>query len=189
MDERAGRVTRLLRGVEEGSDEAKAQLFDVLHDELVRIAGAQMRRQRRDHTLQPTALVHEAYLKLFRGDAPSFRDRSHFMTAAARAMRSVLVDMARARATDKRGGRERVRVTLSEGTTPVAQDACHDVLAVHEALDRLERIDAQWAVVVEMRFFAGLSVEETAASLGVSEPTVRRTWNRARAWLVRELSP
>lgn len=187
MEERAGPVTRLLRSVEEGSEEAKTQLFEVLHNELVRIAAVQMRRQRRDHTLQPTALVNEAYLRLFHADAPSFRDRGHFMTAAARAMRSVLVDMARSRATDKRGG-ERLRVTLSVDTTPSAEDTCHDVLAIHDALERLERIDAQWATVIEMRFFAGLSVEETAANLGVSEPTIRRIWNRARAWLVRELS-
>jgi len=187
MDDLTGRVTRLLRCVEEGSDDAKAELLDVLHDELVRLAAAQMRRQRRDHTLQPTALVNEAYLRLFRSGAPSFRDRGHFMTAAARAMRSVLVDMARSRATRKRGG-ERLRVTLSDGTTPTAEDAAHDVLAVHEALDRLEQLDRDWAAVVELRFFAGLSVEETAANLGVSEPTVRRTWNRARAWLLRELA-
>lgn len=188
MDDRAGRVTRLLRSVEEGSDEAKAQLFDVLHDELVRIAAVQMRRQRRDHTLQPTALVNEAYLKLFHSAAPSFRDRSHFMTAAARAMRSVLVDMARARAADKRGG-DRVRVTLALATTPSAEDACHDILAVHDALAHLEQIDPRWAAVIELRFFAGLSVEETAASLGLSEPTIRRIWNRARAWLLRKLEP
>jgi RNA polymerase sigma-70 factor, ECF subfamily len=179
-------ITRILREIEDGSDEAKAALFEVLHHELVRIAAVQMRRQRRDHTLQPTALVNEAYLKLFRSDAPSFRDRAHFMTAAARAMRSVLVDMARSRATAKRGNVP-IRVTLSE--TPAPDDgACHDVLAVHEALERMEQLDPQWAVVIEMRFFGGLSVEEIAANLGVSAPTVRRTWNRARAWLVRELS-
>src|SRR5687768_17922787 len=119
-----GRVTQLLRNVEEGSAEAKAQLFEVLHNELVRIAAVQMRRQRAGHTLQPTALVNEAYLRLFHSDAPSFRDRGHFMTAAARAMRSVLVDMARSRATSKRGG-GRVRVTLSVNVTPSAEDECH----------------------------------------------------------------
>ena len=177
----------LLRDVEIGSDAAKAALFEALHDELVRIAAVQMRRQRRDHTLQPTALVNEAYLKLFNADTPSFRDRAHFMAAASRAMRCVLVDMARGRAADKRGG-ERVRVTLAADTPGKPGDDGHDVLAVHEALERMERIDAQWAVVVEMRFFGGLSVEETAANLGISEPTVRRVWNRARAWLLRELS-
>ena len=186
MSEPKGSVTRLLRRIEEGSDDAKASLLEVLHGELVRLATAQMRRQRRDHTLQPTALVNEAYLRLFAGDAPSFRDRSHFMAAAARAMRSVLVDMARRRAADKRGG-DCVRVTL-QPETPGDDDAGHDVLAVHDALGRLEAIDERWAQVVEMRFFGGLSVEETAASLGVSQPTVHRIWNRARAWLYRELS-
>lgn len=187
MHEPTGQVTRLLREVEAGSDEAKARLLDVLHDELVRIAAVQMRRQRKDHTLQPTALVNEAYLKLFRGASPSFRDRNHFMTAAARAMRSVLVDMARGRATAKRGG-DRVRVSLSPETPSTGEEDHRDVLAVHEALERLERLDAAWAAVVEMRFFGGLSVEEAAASLGVSEPTVRRRWTLARSWLVRELS-
>lgn len=188
MDAQPGRVTRILRSVEDGSESARADLLDALHAELVRLAASQMRRQRRDHTLQPTALVHEAYLRLFRNGAPSFRDRGHFMTAAARAMRSVLVDMARARAAAKRGG-ARLRITLRPDSDPATEDASADVLAVHEALGRLERLDATWASVVEMRFFAGLSVEETAASLGVSEPTVRRTWNRARAWLQRELAP
>jgi RNA polymerase sigma-70 factor (ECF subfamily) len=188
MDDPAGRVTCLLRSVEDGSEEAKSELFRVLHDELVRIAAVQMRRQRPDHTLQPTALVNEAYLRLFRSDAPSFRDRGHFMTAAARAMRSVLVDTARRRATAKHGG-DRVRVTLTLGSAPAADDASHDVLAVHAALERLERLDAHWAAVVEMRFFGGLSTEEIAAGLGVSAPTVRRTWNKARTWLLRELAP
>jgi RNA polymerase sigma-70 factor, ECF subfamily len=187
MEEPTGRITMLLRDVEGGSDAAKAALFEAVHGELVRIAAVQMRRQRKDHTLQPTALVNEAYLKLFRADAPSFRDRAHFMAAASRAMRSVLVDMARGRATGKRGG-ERVRVTLGADTPGDEGGDAHDVLAVHEALERMERIDEQWALVVEMRFFGGLSAEETAANLGISEPTVRRVWNRARAWLLRELS-
>lgn len=187
MEAPTGRVTRLLREVEEGSDEAKTLLVEALHGELVRIAAAQMRRQPAGHTLQPTALVNEAYIRLFRRDAPSFRDRNHFMTAAARAMRTVLVDMARSRATHKRGGR-RLQVTLSPETAADDVSPAHDVLAIHDALARLEEIDERWATVVEMRYFGGLSVEETAANLGVSEPTVRRTWNRARAWLVRELS-
>ena len=186
MDEPAGHVTRLLRDVEDGSDEAKARLIVMLHEELVRLATSQMRRQRRDHTLQPTALVNEAYLRLFAGDSPSFKDRTHFMAAASRAMRSVLVDMARRRSAEKRGG-ERIRVTLSPNT-PSHDDPGHDVLGVHDALDRLSSIDERWAQIVEMRFFGGLSVEETATSLGISAPTVHRDWNRARAWLFRELS-
>ena len=187
MDPPAGPITLLLREVEHGSVDAKEALFEALHDELVRIAATYMGRQRKDHTLQPTALVNEAYLRLFNADAPSFRDRVHFMGAAARAMRSVLVDVARSRATDKRGG-GRVRVTFVASTPAKGVEDCHDVLAVHEALERMEKIDEQWAAVVEMRFFGGLSTEETAAGLGISEPTVRRVWNRARAWLVRELS-
>jgi RNA polymerase sigma factor (TIGR02999 family) len=184
--EEPGHVTRLLRQVEDGSDEAKAALLELIHGELVRLAASQMRRQRPDHTLQPTALVNEAYLKLFHQGAPSFKDRTHFMAAAAMAMRSVLVDMARRRGAEKRGG-ELLRVTF-RADTPAPDDPGHDVLAVHEALERLARIDPRWARVVEMRFFGGLSVEETAASLGVSEPTIHRDWNRARAWLFRELA-
>src|SRR5690348_5968146 len=121
MGEDAGRVTRLLRQVEDGSEDAKALLLAALHGELVRLAAAQMKSQRPGHTLQPTALVNEAYLRLFHGDSPSFKDRAHFMAAASQAMRSVLVDMARRRAADKRGG-GRVRVTLRPDT-PGPEDA------------------------------------------------------------------
>lgn len=187
MQDAGGRVTLLLREVEGGSETAKAELFEMLHAELVRIASAQMRGQRRDHTLQPTALVNEAYLRLFRHHAPSFRNRSHFMAAVARAMRCVLVDAARSRAADRNGG-GRVRVTLGFDAPAPSAGAAHDVLDVHEALDRLERVDARWALVVELVYFGGLSVEEVAANLGLSEPTVRRAWTRARMWLLRELS-
>ncbi len=182
-----GDVTALLRRVELGSEEARAALVAALHDELVRLADRQMRRQRPGHTLQPTALVHEAYLRLFRDAAPAFADRTHFLAAAARAMRCVLVDTARRRAAARRGGGA-LRVTLHPDT-PAADDAGHEVLAVHEALERLQAVDERWARVVELRFFGGLSITETAAQLGVSDATVERDWNRARAWLFRELAP
>lgn len=180
-----GHVTGLLRRVELGSAEARAELVAALHGELVRVASSQLRGQRPGHTLQPTALVHEAYLRLFHDEAPSFADRTHFLAAAALAMRSVLVDMARRRAALKRGGAS-VRVTL-RSDTPAPDDGGHEILAVHDALARLQEVDARWALVVELRFFGGLSIAETAAHLGVSPPTVERDWNRARAWLYREL--
>jgi RNA polymerase sigma factor (TIGR02999 family) len=157
----------------------------LLHDELRRIARSQMRRQAGDHTLQPTALVHEAYLRLFGRVGPHFRDRGHFMAAASRAMRTALVDAARRRRAAKRGAGA-VRVTLQD--TPDPSSPGHDLVDLHDALSRLERIDPAWSQVVELRYFGGLTVAETAALIGVSEPTVHRTWDRARTWLFRELS-
>jgi RNA polymerase sigma factor (TIGR02999 family) len=187
MSRPAGEITRLLWQVELGSEDARAALVGALHGELVRLAHAQLRHQRRGHTLQPTALAHEAYLRLFREATPRFADRAHFLAAASSAMRSVLVDMARRRATDKRGGGT-LRVALT--VDPAARDdGAHEVLAVHDAIERLATVDARCAGIVEARFFGGLSVEETAAHLGVSEATVQRDWHRARAWLFKELGP
>src|SRR5688500_16717863 len=137
-----GRITRLLRQVEDGGEEARAELLELLHDDLRRIAAAQMRGQLSRHTLQPTALVHEAYLRLFAGEVPSYQDRAHFLAAAARAMRSELVDAARRHAARKRGG-GRWRCTLTEAT-PQSPQEDYDLLDVHEALARLERIDPLW---------------------------------------------
>ncbi len=181
----SGEVTRLLREVEAGSTDARDQLVRTLHEELRRVAGAQMRGQTPAHTLQPTALVHEAYLRLFADENPSFGDRRHFLAAAARAMRSVLVDMARAKSAQKRGG-DRLRVTLYHDSA-VAAAPDIDLVVVNEALVRLEALDPRWAEVVELRFFGGLTEPETAEALGVSEPTVYRAWERARTWLFREL--
>jgi RNA polymerase sigma factor (TIGR02999 family) len=179
-------VTEILGHLRDGDESARARLLDVVYAELRRLAGAHMARERRDHTLQPTALVHEAYLKLLGADA-AFQDGNHFFNAAARAMRSILVDHARARATAKRGGGG-ARVALDD-TTPGPHEAADEVLAVHESLARLERVNPDLGRVVELRYFAGLSFPETARAMGVHERTVHRLWDRARAWLQREMSP
>jgi RNA polymerase sigma factor (TIGR02999 family) len=181
----SGEVARLLADLRRDGPGAEDRLFRVVHGELRRIAGSMMREQRRDHTLQPTALVHEAYLKLMGGGTPDFADRTHFLRAAARAMRTVLVDMARARGAEKRGG-GRLRVTLRD-TVAGAPGAAEDVVAVHDALERLESLEPAWARVVELRFFAGLGPDETARVMDVSAATVHRLWTSARAWLFREL--
>lgn len=161
------------------------ELFALVYDELRRLAAIQMKRERAV-TLQPTALVHEAYLRVVRGADGAFADRTHFFRTAARAMRMTLVDAARARASAKRGGAA-ARVTLHEDAAVVeARD--FDALAVDEALTRLERIDPRGARVVELRFFCGLAMDEVAAVVGTDVRTTHRDWDAARAWLFRELS-
>ncbi len=183
MPEPAGRVTDVLRELREGAPAAREQLFRLVYAELKRIASAHMRREPQGHTLQPTALVHEAYLKLLGEEG--WRDRSHFLVAASRAMREILVDHARGRAALRRGG-GRGRVTLDEGID-AGRSPTEELLAVHEALARLEAIDAQWSRVVELRYFGGLTFEDTAQAMGVSLRTAKRLWERARAWLLREV--
>lgn len=147
-----------------------------------------MRGERPDHTLQPTALVHEAFLRLLGGHEPSFDDRAHLLRAASTAMRHVLVDHARARGAAKRG--RALRVTLDEALQ-VGNDAQQhqmvELLALDDALNRLAEAEPRWARVVELRIFTGLDVPSTARALGVSEPTVKRDWAFAKAWLAREL--
>jgi RNA polymerase sigma factor (TIGR02999 family) len=180
----AGRVTEVLRELDGGSAEAREELFRLVYAELRRIASAHMRREPQGHTLQPTALVHEAYLKLV-GEEGAWGDRAHFLVAASRAMREILVDHARGRAALRRGGGRR-RVTLDEGID-AGRSPTDELLAVHEALARLEAIDAEWSRVVELRYFGGLTFEEAAAVMGVSLRTAKRLWERARAWLLREI--
>ncbi|MDJ0520476.1 MAG: sigma-70 family RNA polymerase sigma factor [Planctomycetota bacterium] len=182
----AGPLTRLLAGVERDEAGAREALFDAVYGELRSMAGSRMAGERRDHTLQPTALVHEAFVKLVGRDAPGWQDRGHFLNAAARAMRQILVDHARSRGAQKRGGGA-AKVTLEE-TSHGTVDAGAEVLEVHEALGRLEAIEGKLARVVELRYFAGLTVEETAAVLGSTERTVYRLWERARIWLLREMA-
>jgi RNA polymerase sigma factor (TIGR02999 family) len=181
----SGEVTRILADLREGREGALDALFLAVHSELRRLAGRCMAGQRRSHTLQPTALVNEAYLKLVGSTAASWEERSHFFHAAARAMRQILVDHARMRAARKRGGGA-LKVTLSE-TTNAEEDPGVEVLAVHEAMEKLASIDPRKAEVVELRYFGGLTVEETARALDVTDRTVRRIWDRARAWLFREM--
>lgn len=157
-----------------------------VYDELRNLAERRFRHQAAGHTLQPTALVHEAYLKLAeRKERPPWKDRTHFLATAATAMRHILVDHARARNAHRRGGDWR-RITLDDhllaATTPEV-----DILALNEALEQLSRFDARKATVVELRVFAGLSIEETAESLDVSHMTVSNDWRMARAWITRAL--
>ncbi len=169
--------------------EPAAELLPLHYDELKRLAAGYMRRERGDHTLQPTALVHEAYLKLADRTAPGWKSRSHFVAGCALAMRRVLVDHARARGRAKRGA-DWHRVTLAEiPDSPLARQLTfEEVLHLNDALDRLVELDARQARVVELRFFGGLSVAEVAEVLDVSRRTVEGDWTHARAWLGRELA-
>ena len=181
-------VTELLRAWGAGDRAALDQLMPVLYAELRRQAERQLRRESAGHTLQPTALVNEAYLRLVDQRQAKWEGRSQFFALAARQMRRILVDHARGRAAAKRGGAA-ARVTLAEGSaaTPETPQGEIDVLALDEALTRLAALDARQARVVELRYFAGLGVEEVAEALDISPATVKREWTMARAWLRREL--
>ena len=185
MSDEKRRITDVLGELRQGAPQAQDELFDLIYSELRRLADSYMRRQPSNHTLQPTALVHEAYLRLMGSPEPSWNDRAHFLTAAARAMRSILVDFARRRAAIKRGG-GRARITFLE-EAHAGMHPADEILAVHEALEKLETIDEKGSRVVELRFFGGLTVQETARVLDVSEPTIYRIWQHARAWLYREI--
>jgi RNA polymerase sigma factor (TIGR02999 family) len=185
MDE-PGRVTEVLAELRKGAPEAQEELFRLIYGELRRLADSYMRNQPSDHTLQPTALVNEAYLRLMRGADAPWNDRAHFLTAAARAMRSILVDFARRRKAQKRGG-GRGKVTLDE-SAHAGKHPSAEVVAVHDALEKLEEVDPQGSRIVELRFFGGLSMEEAARILEISEATAYRSWNLARSWLYREIA-
>jgi len=179
-------VTGLLHAWRAGDGHALEELVPLLNRELHRIAKHYMAAQPEGHTLQTTALVNEAYLHLIDAGRADFHDRSHFLAVCSQVMRRILVDYARARHAAKRGGGAGA-VPLEEAWV-AAVESDTDVVAVDEALDALAKIDARKAKVVELRFFGGLSVEETAAVLGISVESVARDWRLARAWLARELS-
>lgn len=162
------------------------EVMPAVYAELRRVAAAYLRRERPGQTLQATALVNEAYVRLA-GQHPRFQNRAHFCAIAANAMRQILVERARARHAQKRGGGA-ARITLNEGLAASPEPPV-DLAALDEALGRLAALDAQQARIVELRFFGGLSVEETAEVLGISPATVKRHWSVARAWLARELEP
>lgn len=180
------RVTALLRAARGGDRVAFDALMPLVYDALRRIAHRKLAGERTGHTLSTTDLVHEAYLSLVRLDRIEWQGRAHFMAIAAQAMRNILVNYALKRNAGKRGG-GRPSVWLEEAMA-VADAPAGDVLALHEALQRLECIDERQGRVVECRFFAGMSIEETAAALGVSPASVKRDWALARAWLNRELA-
>jgi len=179
-------VTALLLAWRAGDPGAGERLLPAVYAELHRQAERAMRRENEEHTLQATALIHEAYLRLVDQRRVEWRNRAHFFGIAAQTMRRVLVDHARGRLAEKRGGAMQ-RVTLGEVGAGPGSDPALDVLALHEALERLAELDADQARLVELRYFGGLGIEETAEALGVSTSTVKREWAVARAWLRREL--
>jgi RNA polymerase sigma factor (TIGR02999 family) len=184
-------VTRLLDAAAAGDPKAAADLLPLVYDELRKLAARELAAEKPGQTLQATALVHEAYLRLVgTGPGPGWNGRGHFFGAAARAMRQVLVDAARAKAADKRGG-DRLRVSLDEASGLATPDGppADDLLALDEALAALEAEDPRKARLVELRYFAGLSVEDAAAALGISPATAKRDWTYARSWLYGRLNP
>jgi RNA polymerase sigma-70 factor (ECF subfamily) len=178
-------ITQLLQKWSTGDQEAAERVLPLVYDELRRIASQQLRRERSDHTLQATAIVHEAYLRLDGHDGFHWPSREHFYAFAAHLIRRILVDYARHQKRQKRGGGME-KVTLIEAVDLTTMKNL-DLLAVDEALAALEAIDPRKAAVVELRFFGGLTLDETAAQLGISAETVGREWRRAKAWLYKEL--
>jgi len=178
-------VTGLLLAWNEGDEAALQELIPIVHDELHRIAAACLAGERAGHTLQTTALVNEAYLRLIGTRRVNWQNRAHFLAMAARLMRRILVDFARSKQYQKRGGGAAVRVTLVDDL-PLSEPG-RDLVALDEALDALGKIDERKSRVVELRFFGGLSVKETAEALHVSPETVMRDWKLAKAWLLRQL--
>jgi RNA polymerase sigma-70 factor (ECF subfamily) len=191
MDERASsgdhELTALLRSWSEGDERAFDQLLPIVYDQLHRMALRYLAGERSDVSLQPTALINEVCLRLLGWDQVRWKNRGHFFGVSAQMMRRVLVDIARKRRAERRGGAQAVRVPL-EDVEIAADDACGDLVALDEALERLAVADPRKARVVELRFFGGLSLEETAEAVGISMRTVQNDWTFARAWLYRALT-
>jgi RNA polymerase sigma factor (TIGR02999 family) len=181
-----GGITQLLLRWSEGDSSAREKLMPLVYDELRRLAAKYLRRERANHTLQPTALVNEAYLRLIDQEKVEWQNRAQFFGLAARLMRNILVDHARCHQAAKRGG-VHYSVSLSRADRVSAASAV-DLVALHETLERLTTHDQQKSNIVELRFFGGLTIEETAEVLDISHATVERDWKMARAWLRRELS-
>jgi len=179
-------VTQLLRDWSEGNSEAREELLQLVYTPLRELAGHHLRREREGHTLQPTALVHELYLKLIKQRRVDWSDRRHFFAVAAQMMRRILVDHARRRKSDKRGG-EKVSIALDDALEVAAAESL-DVIALDDALEQLAAIFPQQSKIVELRFYGGLTIDETAEVIGVSPATISREWTMARAWLRRALS-
>ena len=179
-------VTQLLANWSNGDQAALDQLLPLVNDELRRLARHYLRRESPGHTLQPTALVNEAYLRLIDQRQVQWQNRAHFFGIAAQLMRRILVDHARRHAYAKRGGGA-IQVSFDEGMA-VTEAKAAELLAVHEALEKLNAMDARKGRIVELRFFGGLNLDETAEVLGISSPTVQREWRAAKAWLHRLLS-
>lgn len=171
--------------MQEGARQSLETLLPIVYQELRRLAAAYLRRERQGYTLQPTALVHEAYLRLLKDKPGRWQNRAHFCAIAAHSMRQILIERARARDARKRGG-ERQRVTLDEALVGGGERSI-DLIALDQALERLEALDPEQARLVELRFFGGLTIEETAKAMNISPATVKRHWTVACAWLAREL--
>ncbi|MGC2059527.1 MAG: sigma-70 family RNA polymerase sigma factor [Candidatus Sulfotelmatobacter sp.] len=178
-------VTVLLIELTKGDKSAASRLIPLVYDELRRLASNYMRREREDHTLQATALVHEAYVKLVQQRSVDWQSRAHFFGIAAQVMRRILIDHARGRLREKRGGGE--QAVVLDDVFVFSPEKSHELLKLDESLDRLSRIDPRQGKIVELRFFAGLTVEEAAEVLGISPKTVKRDWSMAKAWLYGDL--
>lgn len=187
VDNSSNSITRLLERAQSGDGDAVDQLLPVLYGELRALAGSFLNNERPEHTLQPTALVHEVYLRLVKQPEGGWANRTHFIALAATAMRRILTDHARGRRAAKRGG-NRHRVTLDEAAAPF-RDRDVDVIDLDEALTKLAELDKRKCRVVELRFFGGLTNEQVAKVLGVSRKTIVEDWTVARLWLRRELGP
>jgi RNA polymerase sigma-70 factor, ECF subfamily len=186
MDSQPGEITQLLQAMHTGDRSAADKLLPLVYKELHRLAAAYMRRERPDHTLQPTALINEAYLRLA-GEDVDWNGRAHFIGLAAHVMRQVLVDHARAHKAERRAGGLR-RVDMDENLA-IAPERLGEIQFIDEALERLARRNQRQARVVELRYFGGLSVEQIASVLGIAPRSVKRDWSLARIWLHRELHP
>lgn len=187
MEKTAGQVTLLLNELKLGNKAALGRLIPLVYQELRSLAAHCLRAERIGHTLQPTALIHELYLRLVDQDRANWQDHAHFLAVAAQLMRRILVDYARARQASKRRGTA-VEVDITAVELGGAEVSIEEVLSVDEALERLAQLDPQQTRIVELRYFAGLTVEETAEALGISARTVKRDWAMASAWLRTELS-
>jgi RNA polymerase sigma-70 factor (ECF subfamily) len=185
MDQSPAAIAALVDHARLGNEEALAALIPIVYDELRRLAAHYLRREQPGHALQATALVHDVYLRLLQDSHLSWQNRAHFFGIAARSMRQVLIERARARGAAKRGG-DHVRVTFDPGLIAAAPESI-DLEALDDALTRLAALDPGLARVVEVRFFGGLSIEEAAEALSVSPATIKRRWTLAKAWLARDL--
>lgn len=179
-------VTQLLADWQSGDQQALEVLMPLVYKELHRLADHYLRRERVGHTLQATALINEAYLRIIKQDEVNWQNRAHFFGVAAQMMRRILVDHARSHLYAKRGGGAQ-KLTINEAIDVPQQERDLDLVALDDALQRLEQIDPQQSKIIELRFFGGLTIEETAEVLGISPATIKREWNWAKAWLYREL--
>ncbi|MGI8640224.1 MAG: sigma-70 family RNA polymerase sigma factor [Pyrinomonadaceae bacterium] len=177
-------VTKLLRKVSDGDETAPEKLLPLVYDELRKLAHGYMENERTDHTLQATALVHEAYIRLVDWENVSWENRAHFFAVAAQVMRKILVDYARRKKAQKRGGGQKLAL---DNAVSFASEREVDLIALDDALESLEKLDAQQAKIVELRFFGGLTIEETAHAIHVSPATVKNEWTTAKAWLYQRI--